>query len=331
MNELMNSRLNFQNFAAYFRVSNLFYFRGTAESVLRCIERFFTKFAETDDFMQLDFNDVLKILSSSELNVTSEQEVFFAADKWMSHDSLQRSRFAEKIFLKIRSHLLSRQTLKRLLSTSLSFNDLERFYHNNHASQKNAKIYQKRSKMVHRYCSQQLFNVNCAATAGIKQIDTNNYGNIKHIASLPESNKYFKAVCLNCEIYLIYVSSRDRIVYQKYSPQTNTFSVPITGNFSDRRDSFSACAFMRKIYVIGGYNTNEYTDGYETNFCSEYDVTSHDWRRISNVNEARRNSACAVFQGDVYVSGVGPMTKKICSTLWRCTIMSWTAGAQCRE
>ena len=53
---------------------------SSAKMFLRFIELHFVMIAETDNFLQLDFKLVNKILSSSCLSITSEVEVFQAAD-----------------------------------------------------------------------------------------------------------------------------------------------------------------------------------------------------------------------------------------------------------
>ena len=57
---------------------------------------------------------------------------------------------------------------------------------------------------------------------------------------------------------------------------------------NDDRNSYCACAFMDKIFVIGGF-----VDGVRTSFCLQFD-TSNNVLKI-RINEARSNAACAVF------------------------------------
>ena len=50
------------------------------------IERCFPMIVDSDNFLELDFIFIKKILSSSELNINSELQVFNASDSWLSHD-----------------------------------------------------------------------------------------------------------------------------------------------------------------------------------------------------------------------------------------------------
>ena len=117
--------------------------------------------------MELSFASLSKILASSELYITSELEVYHVANSWVIYKCEIRSKFAKELLLKVRLPLLTKNTLKRLLSQSKvlrkssSFHktessleiikgvleDRERFYLNK------SKAYQ-----THRYCSNKMFN-----------------------------------------------------------------------------------------------------------------------------------------------------------------------------
>ena len=72
---------------------------------------------------------------------------------------------------------------------------------------------------------------------------------------------------------------------------------------------FCACAFMDKVFIIGGYyfvrDDNElYEPEFDaTNSCLQYDTKDNTWKEVVGMNEARRNTACAVFEGNIVVSG----------------------------
>ena len=64
----------------FYQLSSYFNLISFRNEVLDYIYRWFTVIAKTENFRQLDFNNVNKILSSSELNISSELEVFNASD-----------------------------------------------------------------------------------------------------------------------------------------------------------------------------------------------------------------------------------------------------------
>ena len=99
--------LNYKNFLTYLQFTNTFNLFSVYKGTFKYIERWFTMIVETKNFLELNINQVSKILTSSELVITSEVEVFLAADKWVSHNFEERSKFAKNLLLKVRVNLLS--------------------------------------------------------------------------------------------------------------------------------------------------------------------------------------------------------------------------------
>ena len=64
----------------FFQLSEFYKFKYIQSETLDYINRWFKVIAKTENFQQLDFNSVNKILSSSELNISSEHEVFNASN-----------------------------------------------------------------------------------------------------------------------------------------------------------------------------------------------------------------------------------------------------------
>ena len=79
------------------------------------IERCFPMVAENNNFLELDFTTLRKILSSDQLNIDTELQVFNAADSWLCHDLTKRRDYANNILSKVRLSLLSVAALKQIL------------------------------------------------------------------------------------------------------------------------------------------------------------------------------------------------------------------------
>ena len=66
------------------------------------------------------------------------------------------------------------------------------------------------------------------------------------------------------------------------------------------RFDYSACSFMKKLYVCGGYN------GYKQHSlkcCFKYDTKTSKWTNIADMNNYRYCAACTVFEGKLVVTG----------------------------
>ena len=122
--EIIENKVNLENVAACFHSANLFQLPDLYEFTLRYIERCFTMISETTGFLQLGYTQVVTILSSSELHVSSEAEVFSAADQWIDYDFSNRKKFAENILLRVRFPLLSQAVLKSIFSNPSSFHKI---------------------------------------------------------------------------------------------------------------------------------------------------------------------------------------------------------------
>ena len=84
--KLVEKSLNYQNVLTYLQFTKAFNLLSVYKRTLSYIESSFTMVLETKNFLELDINQVSKILTSSELVITSEVEVFLAADKWVNHN-----------------------------------------------------------------------------------------------------------------------------------------------------------------------------------------------------------------------------------------------------
>ena len=187
--------------------------------------------AETESFLELDIWLVKKILSSSELNTTSELEVMKAASAWISHKNDERSQFATDLFLKVRFTLLPEQVLKKVLQKSK--------YRDSYVFQRNEKclllareilrdkdsFYQKNPLLNHtsRYCSHIKYKVLLSGLektvsneiqASVYQVDGKHFNKVKRVTNIPEQAlkhcEQHTVLNVKHEIYLLFFSLSQR-------------------------------------------------------------------------------------------------------------------------
>ena len=134
---------------------------------LRYIQRCFSDVAKTENFTQIDFTAVKKLLSSPELNITSELEIMKAADTWISYNYDERSKFAKDLLLTVRLNLLPDETLRKILRKSYHKNSFV-FQRNKECIELASVILQDKKKFFDegrflnnktRYCCQNEFNI----------------------------------------------------------------------------------------------------------------------------------------------------------------------------
>ena len=76
---------------------------------------------DNKSFLELEYNLISKILANSKLLITSEIEVYKAANRWLNHNIEERSKYAKDLLLKVRLHLLSKETIRHLFNDSAIF------------------------------------------------------------------------------------------------------------------------------------------------------------------------------------------------------------------
>ena len=91
--------------ATYYQIASLFKFTELVKPALCLIQRCFAFVCANDNFLELNFSLIAKIISSSELRIDSEVEVINAIYNWISYDFVKRSRFINNLLSKV--HLSS--------------------------------------------------------------------------------------------------------------------------------------------------------------------------------------------------------------------------------
>ncbi len=75
----------------------------SCRELLRIADRYtqqhFIDVKESEEFLFLPINQLIDIISSDELNMTSEEDVFNAVMQWISCDVQQRKQYLPKVYL----------------------------------------------------------------------------------------------------------------------------------------------------------------------------------------------------------------------------------------
>ena len=299
----------------HYQFAKLFRLTKLSEKSFGYIQRCFEMVVETQNFLELDFTFVAKILSSSGLHITSEVQVFDAVDDWINYNKQERSKFAENLLLKVRLTLLLGDDLNILLNKSSSFSGNEEFA----ARIKN--ILHKKKENVQqispiwlktRYCTQNRFGIlicggndgNGDAVRNVSHFEGLNLNKVHFNTRMIYEKRFAKAVCLKGEVYVFsgYNNKQKWITsVEKYSPVKNTWNI-ITDMYDARR-YFCVCAFRNEIFVIGGLQI--YFDFRNTvlDSCLRLDMKNYEWKEVSRMNHVRHGAACAVFEERIVVSG----------------------------
>ena len=307
----MISKTDIKNCLVTHCSSKIFNLSISFKASMSLIERCFPLIGDSDNFLELDFICVNKILASNGLNIDSELQVFNAADSWLCHDITERKKFAKELLSKVGLPLLSVPALKQILDR-VSSNYHECTHIIEDVLVKKQQLNLTSCNITSRYCNQSDFkilvcggkNVNLKkASKSVNLFYANNFSEVKSLPHMKEARWYFEAVCFKGEIYVFGgVDNNNNVIntVEKYSPGTNTWEYMT--KMKDNRKFFIACSFMDNVYIIGGYIHLD-IKWHDTATCFEFNTKILKWNEISGMNIARRFSACSVFEGRIVVSG----------------------------
>ena len=113
--KFIKDKINMHNFTFFFKVADVFHMPKLSQTTLHYIERCFKLAVESSNLLNLNFALVRRILCSSELHLTTEIEVFKAANDWIAYRSEERMKFACALLSTVRFHLLSDDALTSIL------------------------------------------------------------------------------------------------------------------------------------------------------------------------------------------------------------------------
>ena len=325
----LKDKITVQNVMAYYCIADtlkLFYLSKTAFSY---IQRCFTMVTDTKLFLKLDFRLVAKILSSSQLVITSELEIFKAGQIWINYGSEERSCYAKDILLKVRFPLLSKNELDYM--KKLPFNktkDSSTLI--DHILKQKEHYFKTKlpAYFAHRYCTQNNFNVllcyGCdwkpqefpddmteaeiedttaidILDTDITQINVENLNDTKVIGSMAKNERFYNSsVFCKGELYFFFCCDDKGECFstvEKYSLLKNTSEV--VSNVRIDRYNHCVCNFMDEIYIIGGNEDVRTASG----LCDKFDPKQQKCVKVASLNFSRMYPACSVLNGKIVVTG----------------------------
>ena len=286
----MINKLTTKNVLLFLTLGGTFSLPNLFKASLNYSCRCFTIINGTQNFSELSFAILARILKSSQLRVTSELEVFDAVDFWVGCESRERLKFAKSLLLKVRLPLLSRHALKSVLKRTAHVDCAEVIND----------VLNETIKPPNRYCGQNNFDVLVCGgidrrvyTGFVHHVDGRSFESCKRL-TLPSKRREMKAAVVRGEVYFFggfeKRASNDLAVF-KYSLATGR--VTNACEMYDDRQDYCVCALADKIYVVGGSKS----------YCAEFDTLESAWKEVAGTSEPRECPSCAAFDGRLVVTG----------------------------
>ncbi|XP_015758827.1 PREDICTED: kelch-like protein 12 [Acropora digitifera] len=267
---------------------------GLKEESCKMINENFRKVMETDDFLSLDENQAANWVSSDDVIVEAEQDIFEGILQWVLHNKSEREKNFPKLLQQVRLSSVSHEYLvDKLLNEELIKTNLDCV---NFVME----------------CVKMIFN--CRAESGIKParkcLERNENvifvcGGSKALCYLPAENKWHELMnttlehkdhCIIQYRDRVYVFSPQKVgdnqshLVEYYMPSTNSWGAIQTkfkygGTFSSHKN-ITATTEVKKIIPA------EATENGEVEF-----------KEVAPMNEARHDAFGAAMNGKIYVAG----------------------------
>ena len=306
-----------KNVATYYRIFEVFKLSNLSKLATTYIQSWFTTVTETKNFLELDFVSLKKILSSSELLITSEIQVFNAVVIWINHDFYKRKKHAKDLIMTVRTNLLPENALEYALNEkedeiaekceSLIYEVIK---HNETSLRSKRRSGSDGTRCFNKNNFDILTCGNCLSVFDIEpkrnifnKIDGDNMLRSRSLQSLPK-NSFFNirrssVINLKGDVYLFNCfnsANSDTNLIEKYSIVNDSYET--VGIMDFDLSHHCACGFIDEIYFFGGY-----LQGKPTATCVYFDTNDYTWVFVASMKETRLRAACAVFEERVVVSG----------------------------
>uniref|UniRef100_UPI00358ED49A kelch-like protein 20 n=1 Tax=Myxine glutinosa TaxID=7769 RepID=UPI00358ED49A len=284
------------------------------QELLRVADRFtqhnFQEVMESEEFLLLPAAQLTEIISSDELNVRSEEQVYTAVLAWLRHDLPQRRILLPQVLQHVRLPLLTPKFLVGTVGSDLLIKSDEVCRDLVDEAKNYLLLPQERPLMqgprtrprkpVH--CGEVLFAVGgwCSgdAISSVERYDPRSH-DWRMVASMAKRRCGVGVAVLDDLLYA--VGGHDGSSYlnsvERYDPKTNQWTGAVAPT-STCRTSVGVAVLNGLLYAVGGQ------DGVSClNIVERYDPKENKWSRVASMMTRRLGVAVAVLGGFLYAVG----------------------------
>ncbi|EFA04963.1 kelch-like protein 17 isoform X1 [Tribolium castaneum] len=269
----------------------------------------FQQVVGTEEFLLLPVEEVKELISNSQLNISSEEDVFTAVLNWVKHDLGERSRFISQLMVHVRLPLVNREFLMTRVDNERLIRDdsecrellLEAMrYHlapERRCALSTSRTIERKPKGADPYLfavgGGSLFAIHSECEVYNPKSDTWSV-----IAPMLWRRSRSGVTGLRRLLYVVggYDGNSDLATAECYNPLVNAWT-PITP-MGTKRSCLGICSFDGLIYVCGGYDGASCLSSME-----RYDPLTGVWCSCPAMNTRRRYCRIAVVENCIYALG----------------------------
>uniref|UniRef100_A0A673LKJ8 Kelch-like protein 17 n=1 Tax=Sinocyclocheilus rhinocerous TaxID=307959 RepID=A0A673LKJ8_9TELE len=279
------------------------------KSAHKYVLQHFVEVSKTEEFMLLPLKQVLDLISSDNLNVPSEEEVYRAVLSWVKHDIDGRRQHVPRLMKCVRLPLLTRDFLMNNVDTELLVRHhseckdllIEALKYHLMPEQRGVLS---NSRTRPRRCegaSPVLFAVGGGSLFAIhgdcEAYDTRT-DRWHMVASMSTRRARVGVAAIGNKLYAVggYADPKASSFAERYDPLTSTWTS--IAAMSTRRRYVRVATLDGNLYAVGGYDSSSHLATVE-----KYDPQSNVWTAIANMLSRRSSAGVAVLEGMLYVAG----------------------------
>ena len=266
--------------------------------------------SKSDDFLNLNLEQVEEWISSDEIVIKGEKEVFMAILIWTEHN-IERKQSFYNLFRHVRCHYISRSFLTTVIlqhefvrgqkeCLNLVVDTMKEL-----ADETGAQVWKHSPRKCLNTPEDAVFV--CGGEDGDEVLCflpfQNRWHNLKDMPGTRKPNTFASTTCQG-RLYVIGGNSniRGEQTVACYDPFLKIWSSISVKSFPEGLNFTAAVSFQGLVYVIGG----EDNSGNRLRTVKQYDPSTNLWQEVSPLNNAR-SSVCVVAD-ESYIYAIGGYT-----------------------
>ncbi|CAH1118683.1 unnamed protein product [Phaedon cochleariae] len=269
----------------------------------------FQQVVGTEEFLLLPFQQVNDLISNSQLNISSEEDVFTAVLNWVKHDLAERSQYISKLMQHVRLPLVNREFLMTRVDNEKLIRDnndcrellLEAMRYHLAPERRCALSTTRTMERKPNGANPYLFAIGGGSLFAIHsecEVYNPKTDSWSLIAPMQWRRSRSGVTGLRRLLYVVggYDGAADLATAEYFNPLNNSWS-SITP-MGTKRSCLGICSFDGLIYVCGGYDGASCLSSME-----RFDPLTGIWCSCPAMNTRRRYCRIAVVENCIYALG----------------------------
>ncbi|KAG1714379.1 Kelch-like protein 18 [Nymphon striatum] len=274
------------------------------------IQKHFIEASRSEEFMNLNFNDVKEIISRDELHVISEEQVFESVILWVKRDQELRKDHLPELLTRVRMPLLT----PHYLSDKVATEEMIKSSHRCRDLLDEAKDYHLMPERRHlvqsfrtrpRCCSDimgMIYAVGGLTKSGDSLSTVEVFDPVVGRWQMAEAMSMLRSrvgvAVMRNKLYAIggYNGSERLSTVEVFDPENKLWNKVAPMNC--KRSAVGAAALFDRLYACGGY------DGVSSlNTVECYNADTNEWMMVTSMTKHRSAAGVVAFEGYIYTMG----------------------------